>query len=290
MAAVSVTHFTDPGCPWAYSASPDLAVLAWRFGSQLEWQLVTIGLAERHEQYAERGYTPARSAAGYLSFRRFGMPFSPGVRMRMMGTSPACRAIVATRLLHPAREHAVFRALQFSWFTTEELMDTAPAIERALAGVDGIDAPAVVAAIERDDVREAYEADRARARTAAGTPTEAQGKTAATDGPVRYTAPSLVLRHGDRCLEAGGFQSIGAYDVCLANLDTTLERRPPAQTGAEAVAAFPDGLTTQEVAAIMAPPLAPIDRTAAERSLLEGVAAGALRRTAIGDDALWRPA
>lgn len=290
MAAVTVTHFTDPGCPWAYSASPDLAVLSWRFGAQLEWHMVTIGLAERHEQYVERGYTPERSAAGYLGFRRFGMPFSPGVRMRVLATSPACRAIVATRLLHPGREHAVFRALQFSWFTTEELMDTAPAIERALGEVGDIDAGAVVAAIERDDVREAYEADRARARTAAGTPTEAQGKTARTDGPVRYTAPSLVLRQGERCLEAGGFQSIGAYDVCLANLDTTLERRAPAQTATEAVTAFPDGLTTQEVAAIMAPSLGPVDRTAAERSLLEGVAAGALRRSALGDDALWRAA
>ena len=30
--AISVTHFTDPGCPWAYSASPALAVLHWRYG------------------------------------------------------------------------------------------------------------------------------------------------------------------------------------------------------------------------------------------------------------------
>lgn len=91
----------------------------------------------------------------------------------------------------------------------------------------------------------AYEADRALARTAAGTPTEWQGKAAATDGPVRSTAPSLVFRAGERCLEAGGFQSLEAYDVSLANLDTTLERRPAAASAVEAVAAFPDGLTTR---------------------------------------------
>jgi hypothetical protein len=138
-------------------------------------------------------------------------------------------------------------------------------------------------------VREAYEADRAQARTAAGSPTEAQGKSAATDGPVRYTAPSLVLRRDDTCLEAGGFQSIEAYDVCLANLDPSLERRAPATSGAEALSAFPDGLTTQETAAIMSHPLAPVDRTTAEHSLLDAVADGAAERLPLGDDALWRP-
>ena len=34
MAKVEVTHFSDPGCPWAYSASPALAVLRWRYGDR----------------------------------------------------------------------------------------------------------------------------------------------------------------------------------------------------------------------------------------------------------------
>src|SRR5947209_979379 len=194
MTAVRITHFTDPGCPWAYSASPDLAVLRWRYGTQLEWQLVTIGLAERHEQYVERGYTPLGSAAGQLGFRRFGMPFSPTIRGRPMATSLGCRTIVAARLLDPGNEYAVFRALQFTWFTTDALMDTVSGVELALARVPEVDGAALVAATESDAVLAAYAADRAHARTAAGTPTEAQGKSASSDGPVRYTAPSLVLR------------------------------------------------------------------------------------------------
>jgi protein-disulfide isomerase-like protein with CxxC motif len=289
-ASVHITHFTDPGCPWAYSASPDLAALQWRYGEQLEWQLVTIGLTESYEQYVQRGYTPDRMAISQLSFRRFGMPFNPMVRQRPQATAPACKAIVATRELHPDREHAVFRALQFTWHTTDALMDTPAGIERALAMVDGVDAGAVLAASESAAVAEAYEADRAHARSAAGTPTEAQGKSATSDGPVRYTAPSLVLRQGDRCLEAGGFQSLPAYDVCVANLDTSLRRRPPAEQAADAVGAFPDGLTTQEVAAIMTPDLAPLDRRRAETELLQAVAAGTVSRTPLGDDALWRPA
>src|SRR5690349_17525785 len=114
-ASVSVTHFTDPGCPWAYSASPALAVLRWRFGDALDWELVTIGLTESADQYAARGYTPADSAAGRMSFRRFGMPLQVAARTRLMATARGCRAIVATRLRFPEREHAVFRALQFGW-------------------------------------------------------------------------------------------------------------------------------------------------------------------------------
>ena len=264
-------------------------MLQWRYGAQLDWRLVTIGLAERAEQYEERGYTPGASAQGRTGFRRFGMPLAPSVRLRLMGTARGCRAIVASRRLFPEREYAVFRALQFAWFTTDELMDTVEGIRRALAPVADLDVEAVVAAHDSEEVREAYEADRAEARTAAGTPTEAQGKSAATDGPVRYTAPSLVFRRGEACLEAGGFQSLEAYDVCLANLDTALERRPPAASAAEAVAAFPDGLTTQEVAAIMTPDLARRDRRAAEVALLGAQAEGSVDRRPLGDDALWTP-
>src|SRR3954470_10390146 len=71
--AISVTHFSDPGCPWAYSASPALAALYWRYGDQLEWRLATIGLTEQADQYVQRGYTPARGRGrrGAARPRRF---------------------------------------------------------------------------------------------------------------------------------------------------------------------------------------------------------------------------
>jgi predicted DsbA family dithiol-disulfide isomerase len=288
MSTVEVVHFSDPACPWAYSASPAHAVLRWRFGDQLDWRLTLIGLAERAADYQSRGYDPVQSAMGRLAFRRFGMPLAPQARERLMGTARGCRAVVAARLHHPGREHAVLRALQFAWFTTSALMDEDSEVLAALRGVEGVDAGALVAALDSREVSEAYEADRAEARTAAGTPTEAQGRSAATDGPVRYTAPSLLFKLGDRQIEAGGFQPIEAYDVCLANLDPTLDRRAPAASAAEVVAEFPDGLTTQEVAAIMAPHLAPVDRPGAEAALIKAAAEGAITRTPLGDDALWR--
>lgn len=285
---VDVIEYTDPGCPWAYSASPALAVLHWRYGNQLRWRIVTIGLTEHAEQYVRRGYTPAQFAKNHRRFRRWGMPFAPEPKPHVAATQRMCRAIVATRLQAPALERAALRALQFGQFTTPLALDDDAAIAAQLAGVDGLDARAVVAALDSDEVTAAYEADRAEARTAEGSPTHFQGKHAQTDGPVRYTAPSLVLRAGGASLEAGGFQPLEAYDVLVANLAPTLDRRAPATDPLDVLAAFPYPLATAEVAAIMTPDLHEPDLDAAEAALVDAVAEGRAVRVAIGDDALWR--
>jgi predicted DsbA family dithiol-disulfide isomerase len=286
--AIEITHFSDPGCPWAYSANPALTVLRWRYGEQLRWRLVLIGLAESAEQYVKRGYTPARQARGYRRFRGLGMPLATTPRERIAATSAACRAVVAARLDHPDREWAVFRALQFAWFTTALVLDQADAIAQALSGVPGVDAAAIGGAIERPDVLEAYAADRAEARTAEGSATEFQAKAAATDGPVRYTAPSLIFRSGDRVLEAGGFQPVQAYDVAIANLARGMTRRPEAAEPMEVLDCFPEGLCTQEVAAVLTGENAEPDRGAAEDAMIDLAAEGRVERVALADDAIWR--
>jgi protein-disulfide isomerase-like protein with CxxC motif len=290
MGAIEVTHFTDPGCPWAYSASPALAVLHWRYGTQLRWRLVTIGLTESAEQYTSRGYTPVRAVHGYMRFRRFGMPFATAPRARITATAPMCRTIVAARLLDPEREYAVFRALQFAQFTSTLVLDDARDIATALERVSGLDVEAIVGALDDEQVSAAYEADRALARTAAGSPTEFQGKSAQSDGPVRYTAPSLIVRAGERMLEGGGFQPVEAYDALIANLDPTLERQAPPEAAIDALRHFPDGLVTAEVAAILAQNNQLPDRDAAERALIELAGEGKVHREALADDALWRVA
>src|SRR5271155_3788605 len=141
------------------------------------------------------------------------MPFRGEPRARVAGTGRACRAVVATRLLDPAREEEAFRALQLAWFTTTLLLDEDDDMAQALKRVDGLDVAAVVAAIDDERTVAAYESDKAETRTAEGGPTHFQGKARQTDGPVRYSAPSLVFERDDRRLEAGGFQSVEAYDV-----------------------------------------------------------------------------
>src|SRR3954463_6741427 len=37
-ADVCITEYTDPGCPWAYSAEPFRRRLNWLYGERIEWQ------------------------------------------------------------------------------------------------------------------------------------------------------------------------------------------------------------------------------------------------------------
>jgi predicted DsbA family dithiol-disulfide isomerase len=288
MGSISVTMFSDAACPWAYAVSPSLRVLEWRYGRQLAWRLVVIGLTEQASQYVERGYTPLRGAQSQVRFRRYGMPFSPQPKERVSATARACRAVVAARLIQPGTEWRVFRALQLANFTTPLLLDDDEQITEVLRRLRGVDADAIVARLDDQAVSDAYERDRAEARTAAGSAAELQGKTAQTDGPVRFTAPSLIFERNGERLIAGGFQPVEAYDVLVANLNPGLDRQPAPDGPAPLLERFSDGLTTQEVAALLVNGNDPVDRLASENALLELVATGAATRTPLGDDALWQ--
>lgn len=288
---IETTIYNDPACPWAYSENPALRVIEWRYREQLNWRLVLIGLTEDASEYEQRGYTTLAGALSQAQFRRrYGMPFAAAPKPRLSGTSRACRVVVAARLDQPGSEWRVFRALQLANFTTPMLLDEDRQLVGALRGVAGIDAEALVARIDDGDVVEAYHRDRDETRTAAGSAAELQGKTRVTDGPVRFSAPSLVFANDGTRLVAGGFQPVEAYDVLIANLDPTLERQAPPADPAPLLEFFSDGLTTQEVAALLAGNNERPDRAAAEVALLELVASGGALREPLGDDALWRAA
>jgi predicted DsbA family dithiol-disulfide isomerase len=287
---ISATLYSDPACPWAYSESPALRVIEWRYGDQLDWKLTVIGLTEDASQYVKRGYTPLRGALGQLHFRRYGMPFSPAPKPRVSATARACRAIVAARLANPGSEWRVFRALQLANFNTSLVLEDDDGLRDVIATVPGLDADGIVGAIDSPEVTEAYTSDREDSRSAEGSAAELQGKTAASDGPVRFTAPSIVFRSNGTALVAGGFQPVEAYDVLIANLDPNLARREPPETPEPLLECFEDGLTTQEVALLMTHSNDAPDRRAAETALLELVADGRATREPVGDDALWRAA
>ena len=292
MSVIETTLYTDAACPWAYSAGPALRVLEWRYRDQLSWRLVMIGLREDASELVARGYDPTRAVGNLARFRqRYGMPFDLVPKERAAGTGLGCRAVVAAKLLDPGSEWRVLRALQLAQFTSSLLLDEAERIGNTLRSVPGIDADAIVARLDAPEVAEAYEREREEARSAAGTAAEAQGKTSISDGPVRFTAPSLVFRLGERELVAGGWQPLLAYDVLLANLEPRLHRTAPPPMPEPLFDFFADGLTTAEVALLLADGSDPIaDLRAAERALLDLAATGAIVRIPLGQDALWQPA
>jgi hypothetical protein len=222
---------------------------------------------------------------------RYGMPFSLQPKARAASTGRGCRAVVAARLLAPGSEFRVLRALQLANFTSTLLLDDDEQIRHVLAGMGGVDADAIVERLDDAEVVAAYERDKAEARDARGTAIEAQGKASTAEpGVVRYTAPSIVFERDEQRLVAGGWQPALAYDLCIANLDPTIEPTPPPETAAPLLERFPDGLATAEIAALLAqgPDYIP-DLDAAEKAMVKLVADGVAIRGSLGSDPLWLP-
>ena len=174
--SIDVTHFSDPGCPWAWSASPAIAALKWRYGDQLNWRDVMIGLTETGSVYEARGYTGPGQARGYRNFRWRGMPFSTEPRERVHGTWPMCRVVVATRRLNPDREYAVFRALQFAQFTTTLFLEDYAELREAIAWVPGIDPDAIIAAAQTPETEAVFQQDKRRGPHRRGRPDRVPGQ------------------------------------------------------------------------------------------------------------------
>ena len=259
-------------------------MLEWRYGDQLDWRLVLIGLTESASQYEARGYTPLRGALGQLRFRRYGMPFSPAPKARISATARACRAVVAARLLEPGSEFDVFRAL-CSWPTSPAplLLDD----DAQLAEVVG---ERIVSMLDSDEVTEAYDRDRAEARTAGrlGRRAAGQGRGHRRAGALHRSLDRVRVQWpaaGGRGLSTrrGLRRDRGQPRSWLA------ARAPAADTPAPLLERFPLGLTTQEVALLMTEGNDTPDRQGAEVALLELVAQGHAIRTPLGDDALWKP-
>ena len=289
---IRATVFNDAGCPWGYSANPAFRVLEWRYGAQIEWRLVMIGLRDEVSERMRQQFDPA-AVARLLVFRnRYGMPFSLQPKARAASTGRGCRTVVAARLFAPGSEFRVLRALQLANFTSTLLLDDDEQIREVLARVHGIDADAIVDHLDDPEVVTAYEQDKAEARSAKGTAIETQGKASTAEpGVVRYTAPSIVFEHHEQRLVAGGWQPELAYDLCIANLDPTINRTPPPETPAPLLEHFPDGLTTAEIATLLArgPDYIP-DPDAAEQAMVKLAAERVAVRQSLGSEPLWLPA
>ena len=277
-AAVCITKFTDPACPWAWSAEPFRWRLAWLYGSALEWKLRMVVLAERAQDNVERGITPEMVAEGSAAIARdHKMPIDTRLRPRVPATLPACRAIVATRVRAPARAQALLRALQIRNFAGE-LLDEPATIEGAARDV-GIE-PEALFEWERDPmVLEELDDDMRLARQPLAAARVLDHKLANWSGGRRYTCPSyeVVRRADDVRIAVPGFQPFATYDVVTANLVPGVDRRPAPSSVGEVLRWAGEPLATQEVAVVCDIPFeearAELGRVAVERH--------------VGADGLW---
>jgi predicted DsbA family dithiol-disulfide isomerase len=291
-APVDVTHFTDPTCPWCYGAEPTLRALEHRYGDGLLWRNVMVGLREDTSDLEAAGVRPETRARGWLWLaERFGVPVSEAPRARLTHSGLACRAVKAAELQSPELGAAYLRRLRTLHFATTRLVDDEDDLVAAAGEVPGLDGGRLRAALHDGTAEAAYLADwretRAlppRVRTVAG----AQARVVPMpDGGARAGAPTLVFERDGAVLVAAGWQPLPAYDLCVANLAPDLPRRGVPSL-AEALASDPGGLTTAELARLVADDEDEPDLDETREALDALVATGEAERVPLADDALWR--
>jgi predicted DsbA family dithiol-disulfide isomerase len=250
-ADVCITEYTDPGCPWAYSAEPFRRRLSWLYGERLEWRLRMVGLAESPEEYVDRGFTPERQSSAFSTIaREHGMPIDTSLRPRMAATVPACRAVVAAKLHAPDRARRLLRRLRVRHFSGQ-LLDERQTIADAATDA-GIDPGELERWTAGEDVEAALRDDMTAARDPIQAARVLDDKLANWSGGRRYTCPSYeIVRVSDGVkLAVPGFQPFAVYDVVTANLVPSVDRRPPPDSVEEVLRWTGTPLATKEVAVV----------------------------------------
>jgi predicted DsbA family dithiol-disulfide isomerase len=251
MADVCITEYTDPGCPWAYSAEPFRRRLSWLYGERLEWRVRMVGLAESSDEYVERGFTPERQSQAFATIaREHGMPIDTSLRPRMAATVPACRAVVAARLHAPDKMRRLLRRLRVRHFSGQ-LLDDAETIAGAARDA-GIDPGELERWTAGEDVETALREDMSAARHPIEAARVLDSKLANWSGGRRYTCPSYeIVRVEDGVrIAVPGFQPFAVYDVVTANLVPGVDRREPPESVEEVLEWTGTPLATKEVAVV----------------------------------------
>jgi predicted DsbA family dithiol-disulfide isomerase len=281
MATVRITEFTDPGCPWAWSAEPFRRRLRWRYGDEIEWHRRMVVLADSAADYEAKGLTPKFLSRSFTDISRdHGMPMDTSLRERMSATAPACRAVVAARLHAPECEGRLLRALRVRHFAGEALEDEST---RAAAARDvGLDPAELEAWMARDETERLLDEDRAAARSPTAAALAQNAKLAPAGDGRRYTCPSYeIVRIEDGTqIDVPGFQPYAAYEVALANLAPRARLREAPSSVTELLEWAGEPLATREVAVVCE-----VEHDEA-RELLGRVA---IERH-LGFDGLWSPA
>jgi 2-hydroxychromene-2-carboxylate isomerase len=245
-ARIRIRHYTDPSCPFAFTAERQRLRLRWLFGDQLAWELHMVGLSSEAVDDPER----AERMAG--SFRRlqeqYGMPIDWTPRRYLAASVHACRATVAVRLGWPEAEDAYLRHLRVLAMGGM-LLDDSDTLEIA-AERAGLPVRELAARAGDPDVQAALEADMEAARSPSPAALAQPDRLGGPSEARRYSCPSYEIEADDGRLDVPGFRPIESYVAALANLAPDLERRADPEAVEDVLEWAPYPLATAEVAAI----------------------------------------
>jgi len=237
--ALAVELFTDPACPFAFSAEPVRLRLRWHYGDGLHWTVKMIVLT-REPGEAEK---LAEGAAGLQKL--YGMPIAPVAYARPASSEPACRAVVAARLHSPDRAEALLRRLRVRVMQAGLLDD--PELIDGAATEAGLDPAMLQAWCASGEVAGALEADATAAREPSPAARALDHKLGGPPGQRRYTAPTYVIDG----VTVAGFNPVEAYEAAIANRAPDLRRRAKPASVGELLEWAGEPLATAEVALVL---------------------------------------
>jgi predicted DsbA family dithiol-disulfide isomerase len=243
--------FTDPGCPFAYSAEPARLRLQWLYGDQLKWRQTMIVLAEASEEYAKKGFTPEKQAKHHRKLaEQHGMPIEDVQQDHIAATVDACWAFVAVRMNQPEQADTFLRQLRIAAMGGK-LIDDQSVIDEA-AKASGVDVSQLAKWITLPETEAELKSDMRAARAPTEVALAMQHKLAKTvDGVTRYSAPSYQFILNDKiAYELPGFWPPATYEAAVANLAPHLTKRDDAQNVSEVLQWAGMPLATVEVATI----------------------------------------
>jgi 2-hydroxychromene-2-carboxylate isomerase len=269
--ALQIELFTDPACPFAFSAEPVRRRLRWHYGDQLSWRTTMIVLT------LEPGEAEKLAAGAPGLQARYGMPIEPAPYARPASSEPACRAVVAARLNAPDAEARLLRRLRLRVMAGGLLDD--PALLAAAARDAGIDPAALDRWCASSAVDAALRADIERARSPSPAARALDHKLGGPPGQRRYTAPSYEIASAERgfAIALPGFNPVEAYEAAIASLAPELVRRPTPATVEALLAWAEEPLATAEVIAV----------TQLEPALARAALARVARPIPAGADCYW---
>jgi 2-hydroxychromene-2-carboxylate isomerase len=236
---LDVELFTDPACPFAFSAEPIRQRLRWHYGDGLSWTTRMIVLTR------EPGEADKLAEGAPNLQRRYGMPIDPRPYARPASSEPACRTVVAARLHAPEHADALLRRLRVR-VMQHGLLDDPALIDAAAADV-GLDPATLSARCATEEVTAALEADAAAARDPLRAARALDHKLGGPPDQRRYTAPSYVIDG----VAIPGFTPVEAHEAVIANRAPDLPRRPKPDSAEELLDWASEPLATAEVALIM---------------------------------------
>ena len=282
-APVLIRHFTDPTCPFAFSAERQRMRLLWLYGEQIDWELHVVVLSETAPDL-----TPEQVAAGFKRLAlQYGMPIDWRLRPRVGPSVHACRSVVATRLRWPEREAALLRRLRVLYFAGAPI-DDSNTLELA-AGEAGLPVEELAEWAAAPEVEAAMRADMAASRSPSpasraqdyklGGPPEERRYTCPSYELIRVTEPPADWSTAGR-VDLPGYRPVEAYETAIANLAPELARRPDPASASEVLEWAGIPLATAEVAAVC-------DR---ELDDVRPELARAARFEPVGGDGYWSPA